>query len=198
MRKHLAYFLLASIILGRVSGRSEAASNDRWQWLNNTYWYVPDDYLPAIASNPAVQNPLSVSDQTVYYIEQYQAGYFWGITAVTYQAPQGSASQPATCLQIVGSVTPQGKLHLTFTPLASQDLSSEPTIGIGVMARKPRGWTMENQMSTVAVGNLLLTHWAYMYQCKPQQPCFSSLPGVGVSLPEFLSPCVTPPSVNRQ
>jgi hypothetical protein len=42
---------------------------------------------------------------------------------------------------------------------------------------------MENQMSTVAAGNVLLTHWAYMHQCKHGDACFSALPGV---IPEFL------------
>jgi hypothetical protein len=49
---------------------------------------------------------------------------------------------------------------------------------------------MENQMSTVAVQNVLLTHWAYMYQCKPAEPCFAELPGSGLSIAEFLAPCL--------
>jgi hypothetical protein len=134
------YFWLIGIELlvfwGAASDRAEAVSNDRWQWLNGTYWYVPNAYLPAIASDPASPQPLPVSDQTVYHIDidHYQAGYFWGITAVTHQAPEASTSLSATCLQLLGSVTPQGNLHLTFTALPSQDLSDQPTVGIGAMA----------------------------------------------------------------
>ncbi len=85
-------------------------------------------------------------------------------------------------------------MHLTFTPLSAKPASSrgsdaEPTVGFGTMIRQWSEWTMENQMSTIATGNLLLTHWAYMYQCKPSQPCFAALPGAWVSVPEFLAPC---------
>ncbi len=175
---------------------NETPRIDRWQWLAHTYWYVPNEYLPAIASSPALKSPIPVSDQTVYYISNYAHGYFWGTTAVSYTPAGGSAaSDRVSCLQLVGSVTPEGRVHLTFTPLGSKSSpssgsSSEPTIGLGTMTRQWSGWTMENQMSTVAVGDVLLTHWAYMYQCKPSEPCYAELPGVGVSVPEFLGPCV--------
>jgi hypothetical protein len=192
LRRYLWLIALELLMFhGAAANQAEAAANDRWQWLNGTYWYVPNIYLPAIASNPAIAQPLPVSDQTVYRIDHYQAGYFWGITAVTYQAPQASIPPSVSCLQLVGSVTPQGNLHLTFTALQSQNLSEEPTVGIGAMTLQEGQWTMENQMSAVAVGNLLLTHWAYMYQCKPDQPCFQALPGIGISMPEFLGPCAT-------
>ncbi|HEY1257665.1 MAG TPA: hypothetical protein VGF34_00340 [Stellaceae bacterium] len=50
-------------------------------------------------------------------------------------------------------------------------------------------WTMEKQMSTTAIGNLLLGHWAYMRQCRRGEACFASLPGVGVSVPEMRESC---------
>jgi hypothetical protein len=190
---------IMGLLLAAPGDRSASAQPprppDRWQWLNNTYWYVPNQYLLAIASNPSLP-PVPVSDQTVYYISNYQAGYFWGTTAVSYTLPNSAPSSPS-CLQLVGSVTPQGSLHLTFTPLSSVTptipIEPQPTIGFGTMTPQLGGWTMENQMSSVAVGDLLLTHWAYMYQCKPSQPCFSSLPEVGSSIPTFLAPCVSPP-----
>ena len=171
-----------------------AASVDRWQWLANTYWYVPHDYLLALASSPALKSPIPVSDQTVYHIARYEGGYFWGTTAVSYAPPTGSSAAEVSCLQLVGSVTPEGQVHLTFTLLPSETTAgssdSAPTVGLGTMVRQRVGWTMENQMSTAAVKNLLLTHWAYMYQCRPSEPCFAHLPGVAVSIPEFLGPCV--------
>ncbi|HTY53860.1 MAG TPA: hypothetical protein VMB26_01600, partial [Candidatus Binataceae bacterium] len=189
----LLLWTVAAILVG-VTGSgvvdAQSASANRWRWLNNTYWYVPNQYLLAIASNPSVGAPLPVSDQTVYYISNYKAGYFWGTTAVTYYAANSEPSSPS-CLQLVGSVTPEGELHLTFTPLSSTD--PQPTIGIGTMTLQGGAWTMENQMSTEPAGNLLLTHWAYMFQCSPGQPCYRSLPGVKTSIPDFLSPCLTQP-----
>ena len=163
----------------------------RWQWLAHTYWYVPTQYLLAIASSPALKTPIPLSDQTVYYISNYAGGYFWGTTAVSYSRSGSSAdSSGVSCLQLVGSVTPEGKVHLTFTLFGSSGSSSEPTVGIGTMTRQGSRWTMENQMSTLAVGDLLLTHWAYMYQCKQTEPCFAELPGAGMSMPDFLGPCI--------
>jgi hypothetical protein len=185
---------LLSVTVSGVAG-AQPASTNRWRWLNNTYWYVPSQYLPAIVSNPSVGSPLPVSDQTVYYISNYKAGYFWGTTAVSYTAPNSEPSSPS-CLQLVGSVTPEGEVHLTFTPLSSTTpapLEPSPTIGIGTMTLQQGGWTMENQMSAVVVGDLLLTHWAYMYQCSPGQACFRSLPGIGTSIQDFLGPCLTQP-----
>ena len=176
--------------------RNDTPRTERWQWLAHTYWYVPKTNLLALASSPARKTPLPVSDQTVYYISNYSNGYFWGTTAVSYTRPGGSAaSAQGSCLQLVGSVTPEGNVHLTFTPLSAKPAGSgasdsEPSVGIGAMTRQWYEWTMENQMSTIAAGDVLLTHWAYMYQCKPSQPCFAALPGLGVNVPEFLAPCV--------
>lgn len=172
-------------------------SYDHWQWLNKTYWYVPNQYLLAIISDPSLP-PIPVADQTVYYISNYQGGYFWGTTAVSFTQPDSSPSS-TSCFQLVGSVTPQGAVHLTFTSLSSAPttttapLLDSSTTGIGTMIPQPGGYAMENQMSTVAVGDVLVTHWAYMYQCKPSEPCFSSLPQVGSSIPAFLEPCLSPP-----
>ena len=200
MRK---YLLLGMVALLLIAQAKQAASvpppgpPDRWQWLNNTYWYVPSQYLLAIASDPSLPAPIPVTDQTVYYISNYQGGYFWGTTAVSYTLPNSTPSSPS-CLQLVGSVTPQGALHLTFTPISSTTPTvpveqPPPTVGIGTMTLQQGGWAMENQMSAVAVGDVLLTHWAYMYQCRPNEPCFSSLPEVGSSIPAFLAPCLPPP-----
>jgi len=207
MRKNLAWAFMSLLLVasgGAKAGTQAAAAADPWQWLSNTYWYVPTQNLLAIASSPSLPAPIPVSDQTVYYIQHYQAGYFWGTTAVAYTSQQSLEESTPGCLQVVGSVTPEGKVHLTFTllpsaqvatptPTPSSDSTNQPTVGIGTMVLQRSKWTMENQMSTIATGSLLLTHWAYMYQCKPDEPCFATLPGVGTSIPNFLGPCLAPP-----
>jgi hypothetical protein len=190
--------LFARILIGIAAlaavSPAMGAQVDRWRWLQDTYWYVPADNLLALASSPTRRSPIPVSDQTVYHIVGYRGGYFWGPTAVIYTPPGGSSASGPSCLQLVGSVTPEGKVHLTFTlvPTGTATASGNPpTVGIGMMTRKQGAWTMENQMSTVAVGNILLTHWAYMYECKRDEPCFADLPGSGLPIPEFLAPCQT-------
>ena len=87
---------------------------------------------------------------------------------------------------MVGSVTPEGKVLLSFTQ-ASTSSSPSLTSGYGTMQRKFGEWTMENQMFTSATAWLQIGHWAYMVQTHPGLPSWYSLPVVGVSVPEFLS-----------
>jgi len=152
----------------------------RWAWLENTYWYVPARNLRAVVFDPSSNALAPVSDQTVYHITGYREGYFWG-KCVT-QLGSGSASGSS----LVGSVTPQGKILLSFT---SNDSSSSPsvTLGYGVMQRKAGGWTMENQMFTSPDSSVQIGHWAYMVQTRPGLRSWRSLPGSGLSVPDFLN-----------
>ena len=59
------------------------------------------------------------------------------------------------------------------------------TIGVGTMVRKAGKWMMQNQMSTGSP-SLQIGHWAYMVQTKPNTASWYSLPGVGVSVPDFM------------
>lgn len=152
----------------------------RWSWLNDTYWYVPNRNLPAVLFNSSTGTLAPVSDQTVYHITGYREGYFWGKTVT--QLGSSSASSSA----LVGSVTPQGKLLLSFTSTGS---SSSPSVteGYGTMQRKSGQWTMENQMFTSPSQTLQIGHWAYMVQTRPGLPSWRSLPSSGLSVPQFLS-----------
>jgi hypothetical protein len=146
----------------------------RWSWLANSYWYVPTRNVPATVYDPASGSLVTVSDQTVYHVAGYRTGYFWGTTVT-----QLGRSAP-TSFALVGSVTPQGRLLLTFN-------STDATVqGYGVMNRQGRHWTMENQMFSVSSG-VQVGHWAYMLRTRPGRPSWASLPSVGVSVPTFLA-----------
>jgi hypothetical protein len=67
-------------------------------------------------------------------------------------------------------------------------LGNSPTTGLGRIVKKGGQWTMENQMST-GLGAVQIGHWAYMVQTKPGQPSWNSLPGVNVSVEQFLAQC---------
>ncbi|HKV38874.1 MAG TPA: hypothetical protein VJX67_06650, partial [Blastocatellia bacterium] len=152
--------------------------------------------------------------QTVFHIEDYSKGYFWGKTAVRFvpigDSPRaGGLSAPVLCFQLVGSVTPEGSLYLSFssssspagqgsstgspfpTPsTAASNSGGNSTVGIGVMRFKAGEWRMELQMSSGAAQRV--SHWAYMAQCKEGGECMHELPGVRCSLPEFLGECGSP------
>jgi len=152
----------------------------RWAWLANTYWYVPPSNLPALLFNSSTGTLAPVSDQTVFQITGYREGYFWGITVTQL------GSSPASSSALVGSITPQGQVLLTFTQ-TSTNSSPSLTEGFGKMRIKCGRWTMENQMFTSPSETLQIGHWAYMMQTHPGLPSWNSLPSAGVSVPEFLS-----------
>ncbi|MEI8179328.1 hypothetical protein [Aestuariivirga sp.] len=161
---------------------ASAATVRDWSWLNGTTWYVPTNGLPAYVYTPS-QNQLSpIQDQTVYTITGYRNGYFWGRTAT--KLGDGAV----TCKALVGSVTPEGSIYLTFTDQPFTQ-SSTTTTGLGSMVRKGYQWTMANQMSTGSSA-AQVGHWAYMVQTRPGTASWYSLPGVNMSVPDFMAPCM--------
>ena len=186
--------LIAAIVLVSVLGSgfvrdarsasSRDSSSREWSFLQNSYWYVPRANLLALLSSTANGGTLiPITDQTVFYIQRYVRGYFWGQVA-TELTVAGQDSGP-TCFQMVGSVTPEGTVNLSFTPTGT---SGTPTAGFGTMRLIGRQWTMENQMSTSQNGGTV-SHWAYMVQCGAGQRCMRSLPGTDLTIAQLLDAC---------
>ncbi len=161
-----------------------------WKWLEGTTWYVPSPNLLAFNYDAATNRIVPLSDQTVYQITGYRLGYFWGRTATQIN------ENTRTFSALFGSVTPEGKILLSFKQYDS--ITSVPIQGFGSMTRKAGQWTMENQMfSSVPSTNPTSTvgHWAYMVQTEPGSASWNSLPGVNVSVDEFLAGCPEAPSL---
>jgi hypothetical protein len=173
----------AAMVLSTAALPASSATVRDWRWLNGTTWYVPTNGLPAYVYAPEQNQLIPVQDQTVYTITGYRNGYFWGRTAAQL------GSNDITCMSLVGSVTPEGKIYLTFTDYPYDLGTSTTTIGVGNMVLKGRQWTMANQMST---GSSLaqVGHWAYMVQTRPNQASWHSLPGVNMSVPDFMQDCM--------
>ncbi|MCC6712034.1 MAG: hypothetical protein IT344_01605 [Candidatus Dadabacteria bacterium] len=159
----------------------------RWSWLGEgggTYWYVPPLNLPAVmwnTSDPANYSP--VSDQTVWHIESYADGYFFGAVVA-----QFSITPPA-CQYLIGSVTPDGNVFISFNSLqASSEDAVTLTTGTGKMALKDGEWTFLMQMASGS-SSVQITHWAYMLECTPDEECWDNLPGVQRGVEEFLANC---------
>ena len=114
-------------------------------------------------------------DQTVFHVTGYDNGYFRGKTVT--QLGQGTPTSSA----LIGSVTPQGRVLLSFT-------SSQSVVpGYRVMTCQRGQWMMENQMFTVTSSGTEIGHWAYMVQTRPGMKSWVPLPSAGVSVPTFLS-----------
>lgn len=162
----------------------------RWKWLEGTYWYVPKTNLPAMSYSNRDNSITPVADQTVYVITGYKDGYFWGRTAVQIS---GSEKQ---FLALFGSITPEGKVLLTFIPFDS-GVRGLVTQGAGRMRYRFGQWTMENQMTSGPNSAYQIAHWAYMLQLKRGSEQWKSLPGVNVSVGAFFQGCPEAPEYNR-
>ena len=166
---------------------SPGLSPARWSWLGEgegTYWYVPTANLPAVMwdpSDPANYSP--VSDQTVWHVENYAEGYFFGTVVA-----QFSVGSPG-CQYLIGSVTPEGDVYIAFNQLTTQpDETPTITTGTGKMAFKDGEWTFLMQMSSGS-SSMQVAHWAYMLECTPDEECWENLPGVQKGIQEFLANC---------
>jgi hypothetical protein len=180
----LGIIAIAAILLaatGAVVAKRARPNVTDWSTLVGTTWIVPKTNLPAVSFDPETQIITKTRDQTVYQITGYRDGYFWGPTA----AKIGNG--PIACKSLVGSVTPQGEVLLMFT----QQIGNGRTLlnqGFGQMIRKNGEWTMQNQTGTDS-----MAHWAYMVQSKPGDATWESLPGIGMSVEEFMSGCPAGP-----
>lgn len=168
-----------------------------WAWLAGTTWIVPPADLPAMQLDPKDDRVSWVVDQTVWRFQGYRTGYVWGYGVVMLRAPSPESPGPSEaetqqCLTILGTVTPDGAVHLTFTPTIARRSSSATTgtgriwtqLAPGQPSPKP---TFEMQMST---GDRDRTaHWAHMIQVTEADAMWSALPGFPVGVEEALEGC---------
>jgi hypothetical protein len=164
---------------------AEAGPLKRYDFLAGSRWFVPPATLPALTFNPATGRSRMVSDQTVWRIDTYEAGYFTG-KAVTVLSAPGLPAVPAECSDLVGSVTPDGSVLIAF--IATSANRAEGAVqGRGelkVSGARPR-FTM--QMATG--DSALVAHWSFMDVCRPGDACETRLPGSRLGVDAFLAQC---------
>lgn len=160
------------------NGSNDGSMTD-WSWLVGTYWYVPTDYLPAMQQvNIAQPSITQVNDQTLWYFTQYSGGYLVGQCACSINA--GAYAYQS----IVGSVTPDGEVSLSFTPVGGISLNpvqgsltiANFILGRGKMVRHHGQWAFLMQM-TGGNGAYNLSHWAYMMQTRSGEASWTDIPG---------------------
>ena len=177
----LAVFLLAGFT--GAPQREDGSNSQDWSWIQGTTWYVKPQGLPSMLFKPATGEVIPTPDQTVYRIDSYSQGYFVGYSATKLGVT------PVSCTKLMGSVTPEGALYLTFLTLDETGAIVSSVQAPGQMRLVRGQWTMENQMSKPFGSNLFFQHWAYMYQVKPGDPAWNNLPYVNMSVPDFLGSC---------
>jgi hypothetical protein len=169
----------------------DPAARTDWRWLNDTYWYVPARNLLALTFDAGSETLSPTTDQTVWHITGYAGHYFWGRVVAALR------NGPATntyCQSLVGSVTPEGRVLLTFVP-TSPGNNAEVIRASGDMRMVAGRWTVEPQMSSGPSAQLQVSHWAYMTQCLPGDAVCQSLPGLGQSIDSLLAACPGAPTL---
>src|SRR5512147_1645851 len=143
-------------------------ADTRYDWLQGSYWYVPEAYLPALeAAIGPTPHVRSLIDQTVWYFASSRAGYLVGTSAP-------NIGSGWSYMLIVGSVTPGGAVKLSFSPLDGDRGRDPPppTIGDGVLTEDDQGPCFLMQM-TSGSARTNVTHWAYMRPATPDDPAWS-------------------------
>lgn len=159
----------------------------KYSFLNHSQWYVPTATLPAVEMNLADGKVTGVVDQTVWDITGYRYSYFWGRTAAVFTRQVGGKPQMSlSCATMLGSVTPDGQVYITFVP-QGQKTALAAVRGIGTLKPSGHGWLFQMQMSTGTT--TLVAHRSYMAQCKTGEACEARLPGSELSLSQFLAQC---------
>jgi len=164
-------------------GKHDSGNALAGSWLTDTYWYVPASYLPALlAINSSEPRIVTVQDQTVWRITNYSNGYIFGISA-------SNIGFGWSYMLIVGSVTPNGTVKLSFAPRTDAnpaDPSTQSiTIGDGTLRGEGSDAEFVMQM-TAGTPATSLTHWARMRPVTPADSEWSSLPGYpGTGVPDL-------------
>lgn len=149
--------------------------------IENTVWIVPPSTL--LAYEYSNSGYTAVTDQTVWVIENYEGGYFFGnaYTAII------NSSNPIVYTQkkLIGTVTDGGGVYITFIPSGSVS-TSDLVNGVGTFVKLQGSYQFVMQMNSGSNTDGL-SHWSYMISINENSPYYNQLPGVNQSLPEFLA-----------
>lgn len=155
-------------------------SEDKYKkHLQNTVWIVPPATL--LSYEYLNGDHIPVPDQTVWVINEVNQDYFFGDS---YTALNGS---PSSHRKIVGSITPKGDVYIAFYPLSDSTLDTDIINGIGTFKKHKGKYRFLMQMNSAQNSLTGLSHWSYMISVKPKNYFYQHLPGLGISVPEFIN-----------
>lgn len=147
--------------------------------LTNSTWIVPPSTLLAYQFNNGTNT--AVSDQTVWIVTSYDKGYFFG---TAYAEIGGSTLSERN---FVGSVTPDGAVYMTFYPVSGAPESTDIITGLGTFTKQEGSYVFTMQMNSPLGNSAGLSHWSYMISVKPDDYFYQHLPGLDISVPDFIS-----------
>ncbi len=147
--------------------------------IENSVWIVPTSTL--LAYEHLNNSQIPVSDQTVWIINEFNQGYFFGDS---YTSLNGT---PSSHREIVGSITPDGNVYIAFYPTSGDVENTDIVNGIGTFKKERGKYFFLMQMNSAENSLTGLSHWSYMIRVQPEDFFYQHLPGVNISVPEFIS-----------
>ena len=109
---------------------NKTSSSDPYQYcFKNSTWIVPSQTLLAYLYDNGSVTP--VSDQTVWVISKYNKGYFFG------QSYTSIDNNPSSQKYLIGSVTSEGKVYITF--YSGTSTNTDLVSGLGTLTVQSSG-----------------------------------------------------------
>lgn len=172
--------ILMSILTLANIAFSQDYQNDFANLIRDTTWIVPPSTLLAYEYSPSSYT--AVTDQTVWVVDSYDNGYFFGMA---YTAVIDSGSTTYTQKRMIGTVTDGGEVYITFIPSGAVS-TTDLVNGVGTFVKLQGSYQFVMQMNAGSATDGL-SHWSYMISINQDSPYYYNLPGVNQSLPDFLS-----------
>lgn len=158
--------------------RGEEICDPYRKYLENSVYIVPPNTLLAYEYLDGINIP--VQDQTVWIIDKYEKGYFFG---KTYTALNG---EPKSDFNMSGSITPSGEVYITFFSL--KDSGTNILVrGIGKFVRTKNSGYFLMQTNSAENSTSGLSHWSYMISVTLNDYWYQNLPALNISVPEFIN-----------
>lgn len=140
--------------------------------MKGRIWIVPEETLEAIKFEEG--KAIEVTDQTVWVVDEYRNGYFWG---TSYTAINGV---PKSKMSFIGSIASNGKVLISF--------NNQNTSVTGIGTYKNKKFTMQmNNLIDLQNNNIILSHWSYMISVNKNSYYYHHLPSLNISVPKFIS-----------
>lgn len=147
--------------------------------LESSIWIVPPPTSFAYSHVDGLQT--ASSDQTVWVIDQFENGYFFGDAYVSIN--QNSFSH----LHLIGSLTPTGGVNITFYQTNGEFKQLEVVTGIGKFKKIDGQYVFVMEMNGPNDEASRLAPQSFMINVNKGDYFYEHLPGKDMSLPEFLS-----------
>lgn len=129
--------------------------------MSKSIYIVPKRNLLAYVSVNGVTKP--VEDQTVWIVDKIENGYIFGTSYTTLDGV------PSSKTSFIGSIASNNNVMINFNGI----------IGQGSYDKFTNVFTMQ-------MNNDVLYHWASMIYINKKSKYFKKLPGVKISVPEFI------------